>query len=65
MTTIVNAAGREIDFDAAAQIMDKELTDQIDRIGSDSEQDFFSTYCALHYARFGEEFEPNKSNPVW
>jgi hypothetical protein len=63
--TITNAAGRNIDFDAAAVLMDKEITDQIDRIGSDGEQDFFDNYCALHLARFGEEFEPNKKNPVW
>lgn len=63
MIVIINTAGRYIDFTAAALLMDKDICDQIDRIGSDSKQDFFDTYCALHLARFGEEFEPNKS--VW
>jgi hypothetical protein len=65
MSTIMNAAGRAIDFDAAAILMDKEITDALDNEDLESEQAFFDAYCRAHELKYGEEFEPNKANPVW
>jgi hypothetical protein len=74
MTTITNAHGVDIDFDAANNLMDRDLCERLhagdgDPTGSNdrpgSEQQFFEWYCRLHREAFGEEFEPNKRNPVW
>lgn len=65
MTTITNAAGREIDFDAAATLMDNGIVAALGHGDGLTEQEFFTDYCAMHWARFDEEFEPNKANPVW
>jgi hypothetical protein len=65
MTTILNRHGRRIDFDAAAQLMDKDLTDAMDAESWVDEQEFFNAYCQRHHQRFGDEFEPDKTNPVW
>lgn len=66
MPTIINPHGIEIDFDAAANLMDDDICDEMGHgDGFDSEQAFFDAYCARHLAKFGEEFEPAKGNPVW
>jgi hypothetical protein len=68
MTKITNAAGREIDFEAAAALMDIDVAGSVDHGehgDGQTEQEFFDAYCEAHRARFGEEFEPNKANPVW
>lgn len=65
MTTIVvNAYGAEIDFEAAVNLMDDEIRESI--CGTvDTEQEFFTAYCAAHEAKYGEEFELAGANPVW
>jgi hypothetical protein len=72
--SITNQHGTEIDFDAAVELMDNDLRESIhmgdgDPTGSNdrpgSEQQFFDWYSRLHSNKFGEEFEPNKRNPVW
>lgn len=65
MTTITNVHGREIDFDAAAALMDGQVSADIGDGDGMTAQEYFNTYCDWHRARHGEEFEPNKSNPVW
>ncbi len=65
MTTITNAAGKEIDFEAASNLMDNDLSADLDHGAGLTEQEFFDAYCGKHRAKFGEEFEPNKANPVW
>jgi hypothetical protein len=72
MTTIRNEAGTEIDFDAAVALMDDELREHLHEIIEVFEgereftaQQFFDDYVMLHREKFGEEFEPNKCNPVW
>lgn len=71
---VTNAAGTDIDFDAAVELMDDELRESLHSGGGDpsgsndtpgDEQEFFAWYCRLHLVRFGDEFEPNKRNPVW
>ena len=65
MNTVKNQYGREIDFDAAVNIMDDEVREQTAASGCVNHQAFFDVYCYYHLIRFGEDFEPNKENPVW
>lgn len=66
MTIITNEYGKEIDFSAAQVLMDEEITERLNRDSDmETEQMYFETYCAAHLAKYGEEFEPNKANPVW
>lgn len=65
MSLITNAAGHTIDFAAASALMDEGIVASLGYGDGLTEQEFFLDYCAMHLARFGEEFEPNKSNPVW
>lgn len=66
MTMIYNGAGTEIDFEAAVGLMDDDLREDLHRLMAPcTEAEFFAAYCAAHRDKFGEEFEPNKSNPVW
>lgn len=60
--TVINRYGVEINFDVAASMMDDEIREQI--CGTvDTEQEFFDAYCEAHEKKFGEIFEPAKSNP--
>lgn len=65
MNAVKNQYGREIDFDAAVNIMDDVVREVVVATGCDNYQDFFDAYCGYHLAKFGEDFEPNKENPVW
>lgn len=66
MTTITNEAGTEIDFEAAAQLMDDEIRERLHMYyDARDEADFFHAYCQKHREQFGEEFEPNKRSPNW
>ena len=66
MAKITNAAGTEIDFDAAVVLMDDEWREEVHMdLAPCTEQEFFDAYCHLHERKSGEEFEPNKANPVW
>lgn len=62
---IINEAGTEIDYDAAVNLMDDDLRERIhSELAPSTESEFFQAYCAAHREKFGEEFEPNKKNPV-
>lgn len=64
--TVINAAGREIDFEAAVQMMDDEIRERLHaELAPCTEQEFFTVYEAAHLAKFGEEWELSKANPVW
>ena len=65
MAKIINAAHREIDFEAAAKLMDTELSESFEHGDGLTEQEFFDAYCLAHRRKFGKVFEPNKANPVW
>jgi hypothetical protein len=65
MTYITNATGRSIDFDSALDLMDDDICEELDWLTGLEEQEAFNAYCATHLEKFGEEFEPNKANPVW
>lgn len=64
--TIINKNGTEINFDAAAELMDDEIREQLaDKLAHCSEQGFFSAYEAAHAEKYGEEWELSKANPVF
>ena len=63
---ITNAYGKEIDFDAAVNLMDYDLRERlVNERAWGSDRQFFLAYCTAHEEAFGEEFEPGKQNPVW
>lgn len=63
---VINQEGAEIDFDAAVALMDDEIREQIhDELAPCTEQEFFSAYEKAHAAKYGEEWELSKGNPVY
>lgn len=65
MTTIINTNGTAIDFEAAVNLMDDAIREEIHGEGYDTEQEFFEAYVNAHFEAFGEEFEADKANPVF
>ena len=66
METVTNEWGKEIDFEAAVEIMDDDIREELsDIMAPCSDQSFFFAYCTWHRSKFGEEFEPNKKNGQW
>lgn len=66
MKTVKNEWGKEIDFEAAVEIMDDGIREDLsDLMAPCSNQSFFDAYCTWHRNAFGEEFEPNKKNGQW
>lgn len=65
--TVKNAYGVEIDFEAAMNLADEEICDDLNRDADvcESEQSFFEAYCKAHREKYGEEFEPNKEHGEW
>lgn len=53
--------GQSFDFDAAVNLMDADLCDQIHSSIEDgtTDQQFFDLYAAAHAEKFGEEFVIN------
>lgn len=58
MTKVLNISGDEIDFEAAVQLMDDELREELHAEGIDTEQEFIERYAEAHEAKFCEEFAP-------
>lgn len=52
----VTVAGRQVDFDAAVNLMDDELREQLHAQGIESEQAFADAYAEAHAEKFGETF---------
>ncbi len=64
--TVINTNGKEIDFEAAVNLMDDEIRETLANDGEErTEQEFFSAYEKAHEAKYGEEWELSKKNPVW
>ncbi len=63
---VLNEYGREIEVGAAINIMDDDIREELhSEIAPCSPVNFFRAYCVKHRERHGEDFEPNKMNPVW
>jgi len=66
MSKVVNKYNIEIDFDAAVNIMDNDLREQLhEELAPCSEQEFFDAYAKMHEEVFGEIWELAKKNPIW
>ena len=64
--TVINTNGKEIDFEAAVNLMDDEIRETLANDGKErTEQEFFSDYEIAHESKYGEEWELSKANPVW
>jgi len=62
---VINKHGVKIDYDAAVNLMDDDIREQLARQTWSSDQDFFEAYAIAHKRVFGDEWELAKSNPVW
>ena len=62
---VINKAGKEIDFQAAVELMDDDIREALHSEGYETEQEFFAAYEAAHAAKYGEEWELSKSNPQY
>lgn len=55
-----------IDFDAAMNVADAEIVEELHgTLAPCSEQKFYDAYCEAHIDRYNEEFEPDKPNGQW
>jgi len=57
MSGKVTVAGRTVDFDAAVNLMDDEIREQIHAAGIEDEQKFVDAYATAHAVRFDEDFQ--------
>jgi len=63
---ITNQCGKEIDYFAAAMLMDEDICEKLHmELAPCKEQEFWDAYCTRHLAKYWEDFEPDKANPVW
>lgn len=62
---VTNMAGAEVNYNAAVELMDDQIREELAGDDWDSEQDFFRAYEKAHLEKFGEEWELSKSNPVY
>lgn len=63
---IINRNGYELDYDAAVNMMDDEIREELHaELAPCTEQAFFTAYEAAHEEKFGEEWELSKENPCW
>ena len=66
MKKVINASGTEIYYNAAVQLMDDEIREQLNvKLAPCTDQEFFTAYEIAHAEKFGEEWELSKANPVY
>ena len=59
MREVIDRLGRTIDFDAAMNLADPDLCEELEaKLCGCSDQEIFVTYAEAHAARFGEFFAP-------
>lgn len=59
MTKVIDRNGKEIDFDAAVQLMDEDLREKVHgEFSGETEQEFIEAYAEAHIEKFGENFAP-------
>ena len=63
---VINKNGYALDYDAAVNMMDDDLLEELHaQLAPCTEQEFFTAYEAAHAEKFGEEWELSKENPCW
>ena len=66
MTIVINSNDASIDYDAAVELMDDNLREEVAAdLAPCTEQEFFTEYCKRHAAKFGAPWELDKSNPTY
>ena len=66
MKNVINSWGTEVNYEAAVNMMDDELREELHaEMAPCTEQEFFTAYAKAHEERFGEEWEMDKANPCW
>lgn len=50
--------GRDVNYEAAENLMDDELRESIHGEFARTQQQFFDEYAKRHFAKFGEHFAP-------
>ena len=63
--TVYNINGAHVNFEAAVNLMDDELREQLHAEGYESEQEFFTAYEKAHAEKFGEEWALSSPLPVY
>lgn len=59
MATVKDYNGREIDLEAAMNLMDADLREELANKGFDTDQEFFEAYAERHAEKYdGEDFAP-------
>lgn len=60
MSTVITKNGKEIDFDAAVNLMDDEIREELHmKLAPCTEQEFLAAYEKAHCQKYGAEFEVN------
>lgn len=63
--TVKNINGTAINFEAAIELMDDEIREQLHAEGFETEQEFFTSYEAAHLAKYGEPWVLSDEHPVY
>lgn len=64
MKKVINEYGTKINYDAAVNLMDDGIREELNsKFAPCSEQKFFDEYCKVHAEKYGEEWELAKENP--
>lgn len=63
---VINKSGTQINYDAAVQLMDDKIREELHaELAPCTEQEFFTAYEVAHTDKYGEEWELSKENPCW
>jgi hypothetical protein len=66
MAKVINSYGTEINYNAAVELMDDELREEVHAdLAPCTDQEFFDEYARRHAERFGETWEMDKRNPCY
>ena len=63
---VINKSGTEINYDAAVELMDDDLREELSCVLAPcTEQEFFAAYEKAHAEKFGEDWALSDENPVY
>lgn len=65
MKTVINKNGKEIDYEAAIELMDDKIREALNIANKLSTQEFFSAYEIAHEMKYKKEWELSKANPTY
>lgn len=66
MTMVINSNGTSIDYDAAVELMDDDLREEVAAdLAPCTKQEFFTEYCKRHAVKFSAPWELDKATPTY